>query len=51
MSQSKNQLKKIDNATEICKDPTLKKVIVISGGVMRGLERDRWRVWKEEPAN
>jgi hypothetical protein len=24
---------------------------VISGGVMRGLERDRWRVWKEELAN
>jgi hypothetical protein len=51
VSQNKNQLKKIDNTIKVCKDATLKKAIVVSGGVMRGLERDRWRVWKEELAN
>jgi hypothetical protein len=41
MSQNKKQLKNFDNQIEICKDLKLKKAIVISGGVMRGLERDR----------
>jgi hypothetical protein len=51
MSQSKNQLKQIDNLAKIRKDPTLKKDIVNFGVEMPGLERDRWRGWKEEPTN
>ena len=37
MSPNKNQLNDFDNVIKICKDSILKRAIVISGGVMRGL--------------